>query len=702
VNRPMFVFVDVSSGWRTPSGRAGVRAAHHQLRCAYAIAALRANGYDARQIVQRRLGPLRELVADIVRAAPDHAILWAPEPATPAVDGLGVLLAQRLPDVRVLRAGTGTDLGDELETPLLALAAGHEPGAGPFEGELAALASPWLTGTLPASAAEVVGVELDRPGSPLRCHAAQRVLDEIAWIDAAAIEPCEVELHGAGPARDPAGVIELLTRLALVRRRHVRPTVRGGAAPDADLLAALAAAGGERISVVLTADEAPAAAATRIRAWQDAGAAAGVAIDVVADLPSDAAPAQLDALLAQVAPQAPGLRYCWRPAAPARPPRRPSGLACPELAGTHGYREESGLERAVLARLLRAHEGLYPPAAGYADAPAEVIWGAADPPAGHAAWLADLLSPTSLLFVDGAAGSLVAPGPLAELWGLTPEHDGRLRLDAGDAIDVVPYADAASRHPDVPSVLTWADRADADALLADADEAHATGFVPAGLRSGLTRLQDAVVWLAADDDPAPRLARLWIDGDGAVRPGPAAGSIGTLGDAASQLLANASALPAPASLPGWLEPDELMRWQSDRPWLVAYAAAPQARRRVAEVLGPAAASDLRLSGLGGRLHYDGDGAAAPVARHVLLRAGAADLLLDPVSGRLARLNAEVAAAWEALACTHDAAAAAAWLAARPGADAARARAVVANVAVRLATSLQAPRVHAQRAESSLA
>jgi hypothetical protein len=169
-----------------------------------------------------------------------------------------------------------------------------------------------------------------------------------------------------------------------------------------------------------------------------------------------------------------------------------------------------------------------------------------------------------------------------------------------------------------------------------------------------------------------------------VRPAPGAAVIGAVGDPLEALL--------DAVTPGI---DAVVaRAHAEHPWLVAFAAAPFARRRVAEVLGPASAAAMRISGLGGCLHYAGE---APVARQVLLLAGESNVLFDPATGRLARVTPDVAAIWEALACTQDPGAVAEWLAGERGLDPAQARTHVARLLARLGGGLRPPAASAYAA-----
>jgi hypothetical protein len=343
----------------------------------------------------------------------------------------------------------------------------------------------------------------------------------------------------------------------------------------------------------------------------------------------------------------------------------------PELVRSPSHQEETALERTVLQRALRLHEGLYPEGDGYAHGILDLVWARPEPP--DARWLAEVLAPTGVVFTLGEVG---AGGPVSEVWPLVGE--ARLRLPSGDAFDVLPYAEAARRAPELPTVLALEGL---DALLADADEAHETGVLPTALAAGATHLQHGVLWTAPEADASPRLPRAWVDAEGvhAVPGGPVCGAVG---DRLETLL------DAATPLPEWLTAQELARAHADHPWLIAFAAAPLARRRVAEVLGPQAAGALRASGLGGRLLYNGDGAPAPLARRVLMAAGEAYVLLDPATGALTRLKPDVAAVWEALACTQDPEAVCDWLARERGMDAARARALVGTLLQRLGEGLR--------------
>jgi hypothetical protein len=686
-----FAFIDVTTGWRTPAARAGAQSADHQLRCAYAIASLRRAGASARPIVRRRLDGLAGLTRDVLRCGAELAVLWAPAPYPPAVPALARML--RAAGLRVLAAGdladwpapagVETGLGAEPEAAVLALAAGADAGSAASlpPPDLAELPSPWLERALPASAAGRAGIELERPpldGEGPRRHETGRVLAELAWIDRHAVTELTAPLHG-----DLLGAPALLDALAGSPPRRVALAARVGidAEPDPDALAAFAAARGRVLTIVLDSAGEPDGAADSVRAWQDA--APGLDVQVAGDLPADPAdlPA-LEALLARVGREAPTLRYAWRPARPGAPPRRPARLAVPELSASPAFREEAALERSVLARVLRAYEGVYRDAAGYADGVAEVIWAHPDPPAQHADALAELLCATSLLAVLADAAPAPAPAPLTEAWRLVREPRGRLRLDGGDAIDVLPYREGATAAPDVPLVLAVDERADAELLLEHADAAHDTGEVPHALASPLTRIQDATLWTAPYADPTARLPRLWVGEDGALRPAPAAAPVGMLGEPFAALVERTAGRAEPACRPSWLEAPELARWHAARPWLPAFAAGPALRRRLAETLGPGA-GDVRIAGLGGRLAYDGPGGAARSGRRVLVRAGGAHVLYDPAGGGLARVTQDVAAVWEGLACAGDPAVVAAWLQERRGVDAARARATVTQVAGRL-------------------
>jgi hypothetical protein len=588
-----YAFVDVTTGWRTPAWRAGVRSAGHNLRCAYAIAALRRSGDEAVQVVQRRLGRLTELAEDIRRVGADTVLLWAPEPAPPLVAALEALL-----DGDVRRVGPDDLDGD---------------------------ASPWLDGVLPASAASV-GVDVDRG----------RALEELAWLDAHVAEATLVPLHGDAWRRE----------LLEPRFKHLTLSLAAVGEPDPELIALLAAGGGR---VRLDRDD---------PRWLDLG----VPVDVEHELPSE--PDDLDALearLAELGSRVPDLRYTWSAA------RRPPRLAVPELVRSPSYREEAALERGVHQRALRLHEGLYTAADGYARGVLDLMWAREDSPAEHAGWLAEVLAPTGVIFTAGDVG---AGGPVAEVW---PIVDGR--LPSGDAVDVLAYEEAARRAPERPTVLALDDL---DALLADADEAHETGELPAALAGGLTHVQHAVLWTAPDADATARLPRAWVDEAG-VRAVPGGPVCGAVGDALETLLDRAQPLPE------WLTPEALHNAHAEHPWLPAFAAAPLARRRVAEVLGPQAAGALRISGLGGNLLYP---EGTPLARRVLLGAGDAFVLLDPATGALTRLKPDVAAIWEALACTQDPAAVCGWLARERGLEDAKARALVGALLTRLGDGLR--------------
>lgn len=682
---PRVAFVDAATGWREPRARAGERGTRHNLRCAYAIASLRACGTPARMVVQRRMSTLPSLVHDVVRPGADVAVLWAPEPAPPAVGALKALLREE--GLHAVEAGAG-GMGDELELPCLALArAWPDPPAADATlrpDDLSVLPSPWLSGVLPAAAAAVVGVELDRPavsGGVPRRHAVDRVLAELDWIDARTVTAQTVSLFGELVECDVPAAGAFMEAMARRPRHRIAYAleVSIAAVPDRDLLRAFAAGAGRRVTLGVDLERTP-DAAEAVRGWRDACAATDLEFALDLELPADPGdPTALEAALAQIAEQQPVLRYRWRPAHGGAAPRRPPHVAVPELAVSPSFGEEAALERGVLARVLRAHDGLYPSDPGYVEAVLDLVWAGTDPP--PEAWLVAVLGAGSLLV--SMAAPAVGGGPLAEAWNLRDEGAGRRRLDGGDAIDVLPYVQARLYAPEVPTVLTVDGEDALDVLLADAQEARATGRLPRALESGLTRLQDAVVWCAPSADRTVKLHRLWVDAQGRVRPGPQAEALGAIGDSLETLLQRASEVPPPGSRPVWLSATRLADLHAREPWLTAFAAAPLLRRRLADTLREGSLAELSICGLGGPLLYDGPGAGAPRASRVLARCGEDHVLLDPREGTLVRLRSDVAGAWEALVCAPTPADAAAWLADARDTDRERAEAVLGQIAARL-------------------
>lgn len=700
----------MTSGWRRAAARAGGGQAGHQLRCDYAIAALLAAGISAHHVLLQRITTLAALAREVRRTDPDVVVLWAPEPAPAVVRALARALRRAPRDVPIVVLAAATDdaadvdaaVGDELEHVCLALAAAWCSGAdvataiaaAPPPPQLDDLVSPWLTGVIAAQAAARVGIEIDRPGPSdvrLRRHPTSRIAAELRWIDARTAIGSTVVLHGALPGRAPAAATRLFETIARQppRRIELGMTVSLDRPADRELLAAFGTAGGRRLTLTFGDDLPADAAAAQLAGWEAAAASGPLTLDVQADLPSD--PDDLEALerlLARVGRAAPRLRYVWRPAASGRSPRRPPRLAVPELAGSPSFRDEVTLERTVRARMLRAHEGIYPATAGTVI---DLVWNHPDPPSAHEDWLSQLLRTESLL-VSTSGGECAAPAPLSDLWLLHGETPSRHRFEGGDAIDVVAYRAGRLSLPDVPVVLTFDEPDELQALLCDADEAYRSGRLPPALASELTRLQDGVLWSAPSDDPAPKLARVWIDAEGAVRPGPHARPLGAIGDPSQTLVERAAQQPAPASHATWLSAADVVALHAERPWLLAFAAAPAARRHLAEALGPRPGRAVVrvprrmqpvISGLGCHVALDGPLCGPPRARDVLLRAGDAHLLFDPASGALRRVTAQLAAVWEALACSADAAAAAASLVDRCHVGARQAEALVAQVAARL-------------------
>jgi hypothetical protein len=412
----------------------------------------------------------------------------------------------------------------------------------------------------------------------------------------------------------------------------------------------------------------------------------------------------------------------------------PEGFVTPELQASRTFQARARVLGAAPERLRAALEGAYPGARRLAAHALDVLWQHPDDPSAHSDWLTGVLGADSALFAFGGAagaspGALFAfggaagappgapfavggaagapPAPLRAVHAVTVADDGATWRVEGETWHVRPYRDAPAGEPLRPLVLTVAERADLEALLADADAAHAAGVVGATLAHPAVTVADLAPWAGPGEDPAPRLARLLVGADGLVRPAPAAPALGELGEpfatlrarAAERLAALDAELPPGAwpclSLPEWLDPAELAEIQAARPWLPAWALVPRALRALARRSGPVRA-EVRVAGLGGPLHYDGERDPARSTRRLLLRAGDRHAIYDPRTDTALGVGADLAAIWEGLAACGDPAAVAAWLAGarRLAAPAAQRAVTVAVGRLQAAGMLDTDDVHA--------
>lgn len=536
-------------------------------------------------------------------------------------------------------------------------------------------ASPWLTGLLPARSAPDVGVRAAGV-------APDRVLAELEWLESHTPSAIAVPLRGV---------------------------------PDDALCAALVGWHGDFVRLRAELD-----AATATPCQVTALALAGIAeivllarsagdITPTAELARAGAPASLSLRLELSGDEVADTRAI-RAAAAAGSVFTVTGgddeLAVPEMQASASWPQRAA---ALAGDAQRLDDALTGTAGRGAPALAEAVdillWEHDDPPAAHAAWLAELLSTRSSLFVFSDAPDVplgAAPAPLRTLQRITAQPAGGeavLWQAAGHTWLVRPYAERTEAVPEGRLVLTLDRPRDLAKFLADADTAHSTGTLPAAVARPDTVVRDAASWAGPGEDATPALNRLWLSADGLLRPTPAAAPIGRLGDPLHVLRATlrerlaildrdlAAGPPGgwvSLALPAWVEPAQARAWIRERPWLIRWAQlglALRARRRGAS--GAPEPGSVRLSGFGGRLLYDGpvSGEGSP---RLLLAAGGRHILYDPLSGQALTLTADLAAIWEGLDATGGAAEpVVGWLVERRGLTARDAERGVATAARRL-------------------
>jgi hypothetical protein len=666
--------------------------ADHDAASADLRAALAVRGVRSVQHVDRRIATLPALAADVGRHGAPWVAIAAAGGAVAAAAARALAARDDGPRVVVL----GEEHDDDWPAGAPRVAAGD---AESLAGLLGATASPaerdpsaWLLELLPARAAARVGVRLAPLGGPADGLALGRVRAELRWLERRTPIAQLVPLRGAAPARELAGA---LGDLGL---RYIRPTATLDArAAHVEAARALAEAGVAELTLTVDVEAGDAPEAIR-RVRELAAAAAPARSRLHLRLAGD--PAADEAAVAAAA-AFPGFTY----------EGDAEGFVAPELQASRTFQARAGVLGAGPARLRRALEGAYPDAPRLAAHPIDVLWRHPDDPGRHGDWLAGLLAADSALFVLNADAAGRPPAPLRAVHRVIVEDAsaaGATWRVEGETWHVRPYAAARSGEPLRPLVLTVARREDLDALLADADAAHAGGVLGHAIAHPAVTVADLARWAGPGEDPGPRLARLVIDGDGLVRPAAAAAPLGELGEPFAALRARAARrlaelderLPADAwpclSLPAWLDPDEAAALQAARPWLATYALVPRALRALARKT-PAQGAEVRVGGLGGPLLYDGerDPSRSP-SRRLLVRVGDRHAIYDPRTDAALLVGSDLAALWEGLVACGDPRRVAEWLAGARGLDAsAAARAVtVAAGRLRAAGALVATEVRA--------
>jgi hypothetical protein len=549
--------------------------------------------------------------------------------------------------------------------------------------DLRTIASPYLTGMLPAAAAPRVGVETDRSdfpgrkadGSPVRSHTVERVIAELRWIDQRSGGNSTIPFIGELFCSRPQEARGLCAAVAHARLRQstLQAAINVGTATS-ELLDDLEAAGVREL--VLRADTttplSPATLAERMEATLVAVESRGMRVRVHLWLGDSVQRAE--DLVDEVAMVAPGFTHSWwdPPEKCPRPSRRPHA---PGLNVSRTLRQREQSQRLLVKRLLRMEEGLYPDAPVYADAVIDLLWAHPSPPREHTAWLSQLLSFDSVLFClrrSATEDTADACFPLSHC-ALVEERADSWVIDGVRSLRLVGYATARDTSPPGPLLLTMDSPADVRAFLEDADEAHATGTFRAGFCHPLTWVRDLVCWVGPGRDPSTRLARLVVDETGALRPAHDAHPIGRVGEVFDVLCGRARARLAALqdrmdttseghvrcwpclSIPEWMSQPQLWEHQRQRPWLDRYVAVPAAVRRLArlhpDLVTTQGLGALRVSTFGGRRYYDGPDADPGRSPALLVDVGAQSYLYHMRSDRVVRVSHDLAAIFEAVEAT---------------------------------------------------
>jgi hypothetical protein len=676
--------------------RGGSVEADYELRQAYLRAALAAAGVESRQVVERDPGTIERAAALTLRGRPEVVVVaWSDDrnalhraaaealrrAAPDVVVALSGVPASRLDEVRA-EYGSAFDVylpadAQEAAARLGALAPGR---TAPWAA--AGIPSPYVLGLVPRAAAARIGVDAARP--------LELLLEELRFLDESGETALTVPLHGPLPLGE-------LGRLGSTRIRLAGSVDWGELRPG--LLQELAAAGFAELELRIGAEVDPVEVERVLAATEEHWISARLLLE----LPADGEPDVTEDLVLAVADVAPEFTHVWVDAS-GGPAHAPSGLVLPELHASTAWREQANARRVVLQHLRTLEEGIPQGGPGYADCVLDLLWENRTPPVEHREWLGGIVGFESVLFRVFRGDAAEPAGEPLPFCRCAPLLLGESFAEvAGARFELVPYAAGRGRLPDVPVIVCADEPDDLEALFADADDAHASGGLPALLCHPLSSVRNLAL-LAGGGDASGRLVRLVVDADGHVRPARGAAPLGRIGDSLRTLrLAALAALEeqrqrlraigAPdsfepcLSVPEWLGIEELWCRQRVRPWLPRLAAAAMAVRLLAsrhpEVATAQGLAAVRVSGFGEPLLYDGPCQAAADPRAPFgLALGEAHYLYDPVEHRIAACTPDLACVHEALSAL-DADGAAEWLAARRRIPHGRARDAVRAAADKL-------------------
>lgn len=298
-----------------------------------------------------------------------------------------------------------------------------------------------------------------------------------------------------------------------------------------------------------------------------------------------------------------------------------------------------------------------------------IVWRDPEVGAEGAAWLAQTLQLDGSVWMDRDTAES-SPWPAYPIDGDLLGGAGATATFGDDGeIEVLPYHVGRSTVPYGPLVLSIAGLDDLDALARDADHARASGEFPPALTYPLTAVGESTAF-GGPGSPGDDVSRLIVQ-DGSVRTGAFSPPLGRVGESHAVLAARAqerrqdreerlgcARCPIAAvcarsnaldTLIGEAAYCELRR---QRPWLPLFVALPALLRRALAGGPPGAAeatADVRVSGFGGPLFYDGlPSECDPPPGVAVLEVGDDYFLADVTTGRCARLTTDLARLVDAL------------------------------------------------------
>ena len=683
--------------------------AQHDLLQAYAGATLRVGleGCDVWQYVHDRPTTLHALARDLTRRRPDVIVVKYVPSSAAFIERVIAGCRRLAPDVALVASTASSVPAATTSSVDYWITDGHEAALGRLVATLSGgrfadswpeltaggtivRPSPYRTGYLPALAAGVAGVEVARrlPGGSVAYHEFEDVLLDLDWIDRHVPQSTTVKLVGLFDGTDSTWRADLWPRLAdRPRSRTPLSTELDLDALDGDLCHSLARAAILSVLCRVDVSRRPVPAGDRLAGALAAAADEGLSVHVHLTA-SEADLEALDDLMGVLeevdCPFSYGATRSGDGWALARAVERQHPAASRSLTARISERK-AGEGVGAVHRLVT---GRYGEAPAYVEQPGDVWWRRDAREPGSAEWLIGLMGFTSHLVTEQdveGQGGLPVFGPVSTSISSAEDPASTLFVNERHEITRAPYRTGSRLFPTTHSILSFEDRDDVDAFLADADLARAEGLLQLGFVHPLSDIADACRWLAAGGCARPSLRRLVVCDDGQVTTTLGAPPIGRVGDDFEVLLrrARAEALErkdrrgcasCPMSalcskcgcLPSWLAEAEYCAARRARPWLSQYVAIPEAVRSLSlrhpGLVGEAVTSLVRVSGFGGRFFYDGPSSEPVAGEPVLLEVQGSLYLYDVGTHRPLKVTPDLAAVAEAVLATRDTAKASCWLA----------------------------------------